>query len=154
LGRETGLIYGHHLVEERLNGMAADVLHLRCAYFMENFLTCLMSIGEEKRICRPVSGARSFPMVSTSDVAAIAVASLLNTDWHGQLTLEIHGPCDLCLDEAVGILADELGMELSYEQQDGEHCLAQMTQIGMGENMAELDRKSTRLNSSHVKSSY
>ncbi|MCB1219094.1 MAG: NAD(P)H-binding protein [Planctomycetales bacterium] len=138
LGSETGLVYGHHLVEERLNGLAADVLHLRSAYFMENFLTCLMSIGEQKRICRPVSGSRSFPMVSTSDVASIAAASLLDTDWHGQLTLEIHGPCDMSLDEAVGILADELGMELSYEQQDGAHCLEHLTQIGMGDSMAGL----------------
>src|SRR5690606_11073513 len=41
-GPQTGLVYGHHLVEQQLDADADDVLHLRCAYFMENFLTCLL----------------------------------------------------------------------------------------------------------------
>ncbi|MCB1217854.1 NAD(P)H-binding protein [bacterium] len=138
LGSETGLIYGYHLVERQLSGLVPDVLHLRCAYFMENFLTCLMSIDAERRICRPVSAGRSFPMVATADVARIAAAVLLSRDWQGQQVQLVLGPADLSLAEAVHILAEELGHELDYEQHDGAACLAQLTGLGLGDSMAGL----------------
>lgn len=138
LGEETGLVYGHHLVEEQLNELAPDVIHLRSAYFMENFLTCLMSIGSEKRICRPLSADTAFPMVATSDVADIAADALLDYDWHGRHALEIVGPRDLSLSEAVAILSEELGMDLRYEQAPASVCHEHLMAIGLGESMAAL----------------
>jgi uncharacterized protein YbjT (DUF2867 family) len=138
LGPETGLVYGHRLIEEQLNGMAPHVMHLRSAYFMENFLTCLLSIGSEKRICRPVSAQRSFPMVATADVARIAAELLLDESWQGQCSREILGPEDLCLEQAVGILSEELGQTISFEKVESLPCLDKLTDIGMGESMAAL----------------
>lgn len=138
LGPETGLVYGHRLIEDHLNGLAPHVMHLRSAYFMENFLTCLLSIGSEKRICRPVSAERSFPMVATADVARIAADVLLDDGWQGQCSREILGPENLSLEQAVNILSEELGLTISFEQVGSEPCLRKLTETGMGPSMAEL----------------
>ena len=138
LGEETGLVYGHRLVEQQLNGLAPHVMHLRSAYFMENFLTCLLSIGSENRIVRPLSPQRAFPMVATADVARIAADVLLDLDWQGSCTLEIPGPEDISLSQAANIMSEELGQDISFEQMESRACLSKLTDIGMGESMAGL----------------
>ena len=77
-------------------------------------------------------------MVATADVARIAADVLLDESWQGRQSMDVLGPQDLSLAQAVQILSEELGEQISYEQLEGSLCLEHMTNIGLGADMARL----------------
>lgn len=101
-------------MEDCLNTTGANVLHLRPGFFMENFLLTLPWIQGENSIPLPMPAATVLPMIATADIAAAAAKRLLSQDWQGQVVEGLHGPEDLCLEDAGAILAEATGRPLRY----------------------------------------
>ncbi|KUG06155.1 SDR family NAD(P)-dependent oxidoreductase [Solirubrum puertoriconensis] len=137
----TGPIVGVHRQEQRLNAIEGlNVVHLRPAYFMENFLPnigLILGMGINGSATRPEV---SFPMIATQDIAAYAAALLagpaLPGGQHAHLLL---GPRNYSMQEVTAILAAAIGRpELPYVQFPYDQAKQGMMGAGLSESMAGL----------------
>ncbi|UYZ58587.1 NmrA family NAD(P)-binding protein [Hymenobacter latericus] len=137
----TGPIVGVHRQEQRLNAIEGlSVVHLRPAYFMENFLPnigLILGMGINGSATRP---ELAFPMIATQDIAARAAAllaeSVLPAGHSAQLLL---GPRNYSMQEATAVLGAAIGRpELPYVQFPYEQAKQGMIGAGLSESMADL----------------
>jgi uncharacterized protein YbjT (DUF2867 family) len=135
LAQGVGAVSGLHEVEEILNDAAANITHLRAAYFMENFLMALESIRSASAIFMPTSGTTRFPMIATRDVAAVAAERLLDNGWRGRHVLALRGPQNLSQHEAAEALSRALGRTVSFVQIAPEQARDAMLGLGMSADM-------------------
>ncbi|HET9235455.1 MAG TPA: NAD(P)H-binding protein [Candidatus Eisenbacteria bacterium] len=126
----TGPVAGLHQVEHVLNETGASVTHLRAGYFMENHLFALHSIREAGSVFLPVGADVSVPMVATQDVAAVALACLLNASSEGQQVRGIHGPADLSFGAAASTVGQAIGRPVRHVEVTPED--ARKAFLGMG----------------------
>lgn len=114
----VGPISGLHDLEQRLNALAdTNVLHLRPAFFMENFLFQAEIIKKTGAAGSPLQRDISIPMIALRDVAAVAVERLKKLDFRGKSHQELLGQRDLSLPEAIEILGNAIGSDgLAYVQ--------------------------------------
>jgi uncharacterized protein YbjT (DUF2867 family) len=116
VGEGVGQVSGAGDVEKILNKAAANVTHLRPAYFMENFLWQLEAIAAKGGIFMPMKPSTRIPMIATRDIARAAADRLLDAGWSGQSALELLGPGDLSFAEAAANISSGLGRPVSYIQ--------------------------------------
>ena len=146
LSKGTGPISGLHDVEKHLNQLRSlNVVHLRAAYFMENFLSTLNLIKTKNIIGTPLRRDLKIPMIDTGDIAEFATRLLLRRDFSGQSTREIMGPGDISMEEATQIIGKAIGKEdLSYVQftyEESEQALMAMGFSGaMARSLSEMAR--------------
>lgn len=131
LSGETGPIAGLHDVEEQLNKMTnVNVLHLRPAFFMENFFGSIGTIRNMGVAGMSIRGDIAFPMIATQDIGRYAAQRLSKLDFTGHSARELLGARDYTLEEATTILGNAIGKEdLSYTQfsyQDSEKAFLAM----------------------------
>ncbi len=106
----NGVMHGLAEMEVLLNRIAnVNVLHLRPNYFMENTFYTMDLIRHQGINGLPVRGDIAFPMVATSDVAAIAVEKLASLNFQGKTVLPILGPKDYTLQEVTAQLGKVIG---------------------------------------------
>ncbi len=87
----TGAIMKLHDMEQAFSDLSA-VTSVRAAWFMENYAGLLSQVrrsGVLPSMLSPLE--RAVPMVATADIGA-TVATLLQSDWHGQRVIELEGP--------------------------------------------------------------
>jgi len=132
-----GPVSGLHDVERALNDAAADVVHLRPGFFMENFLTQLDSIRRDGKLYWLYPGHARLPMIATRDIAEAAAARLVDHTWKGHGVLGLHGPTDLTLDEAVKTLAVIVGRPMRNVQLAPEEFRRVALGWGMSADFAE-----------------
>ena len=135
----TGFIAGLHYHEQNLNGLdGINVIHLRAAFFMENFLMNIPMIRDMGFMGGPVYAHIVAPMIATTDIAEAAARHLLDLDFSGKTVVELLGQRDLMHEEAAAILGAAIGRpDLRYQQfpyGDVENAL-----IGMGLNRSAVD---------------
>jgi uncharacterized protein YbjT (DUF2867 family) len=133
-----GPINGLYDVEQWLDRVATNLIHLRAGFFFENFLMQLESIKNEGKIFVPVSGSRRIPMLATRDIARVAVDRLVDTRWSGRWVRGLHGPADLSFDEAADAISQGLGRKIVCVRVDNDAARKAMTEMGMSEHMADL----------------
>jgi len=81
----VGPICGLHDLEQRLNAIAnAHVLHLRPAFFMENFLFQIGIIKKSGAAGSPLRKDVRMPMIALRDISAVAVERLQKLDFNGK----------------------------------------------------------------------
>jgi uncharacterized protein YbjT (DUF2867 family) len=149
----TGPVVGLHNLEQKLNQIdAANVLHLRPGYFMENTLPQVGPIRMLGSAVGPVRPDLKLPMIATRDIGAAAANALLRLEFHGKQTQELHGQRDLDYAEATSLLGKAIGKpDLGYMQAPDGQIKAALVQIGMSENMASLIiEMAGALNSGHM----
>lgn len=119
---KNGPVKGLYDQEQRLNKLdGINILHLRPAYFMDNFLRYIEIIRNKGIIATGFIGSVKFPMVATKDIASEATRRLLNLDFSGKTFKELRGERDLSFVEATEIIAKSINkpdlrcVELSYE---------------------------------------
>lgn len=101
----TGPILGLHDQEERLNVIThADIVHLRAAYFMENFLGGIPSIISMNRYFGTIPADVRIPMIATRDIAARAAFLLMNPGFKSHNIEYLLGERDLNHEEALRII--------------------------------------------------
>ncbi len=95
-------------VESIFNQTSSNVLHLRPAYFMENFLTQVEFTLRDRTVYFPYAGDHDIPWISTDDIGDEAAKYLLDDGWAGQLTRNLMGPENLTLLETTAVLSQLL----------------------------------------------
>jgi uncharacterized protein YbjT (DUF2867 family) len=136
----TGPVVGLYSLEQKLNQIeAANVLHLRAGYFMENTLPQAGAIRMMGSAVGPVRADLKLPMIATRDIGAAAADALLRRDFHGKQTRELQGQRDLDYTEAAAIIGKAIGKpDLRYIHAADDQVRAAMVQMGMSDNFAGL----------------
>ncbi len=151
LGRGAGPVDGLHDVERALDAAATNVTHLRCGFFMENFLFSAEAIKKDGCVYLPVRADTRAPMIATRDIAEVAAEYLLEKDLRGRRVVYVYGPADLTFAEAAATLTKVVGRPVRHVTVTPEQAIAAMVQMGMSAQvaglMAELDQA---LDSGHL----
>jgi uncharacterized protein YbjT (DUF2867 family) len=136
----TGPVVGLYNLEEKLNQIAsANVLHLRAGYFMENTLAQVGAVRRRGSAVGPLRPDLKLPMIDTHDIGAAAADALLQLDFRGKQTHELHGQRDLDYTEVASIIGKAIGKpNLGYVHAPNDQIRAAMVQNGMSDNLAGL----------------
>lgn len=96
----NGMMGGTAEQKVRLNQLTdVNVLHIRSAYFMENFLRMIGLVKKAGINGSAADGDHAIPMVATKDVANIAARYLANPDFKGKSVHAVMGPKNYTLRE-------------------------------------------------------
>ncbi len=133
----TGPIAGLHDVEEMLAASGAAVLHLRPAYFFENYIVQVDAIKAMGSIMLPVSGSNSLPMIATRDIAAVAADELLDDSWSESSILGLHGPNDLTFDEAADTISAAIGRRVPHTTIDEMQARMGLSMLGLSQGVID-----------------
>jgi len=114
----TGPIVGVHNLEQKLNAIPGlNVLHLRPAGFMENFLQMIQPLRTMGTLPGPASPDVARPMIAAKDIGACAGTRLAARDFSGSSVQELLGPRDYAMREAATIIGKAIGKPgLGYMQ--------------------------------------
>jgi uncharacterized protein YbjT (DUF2867 family) len=135
----TGPVVGLHHMEQKLNNLPANVLHLRAGYFMENTLPQAAAIRMMGIAVGPVRPDLKLPLIASQDIGAAAADALTELKFTGKSTQELHGQRDLDYSEVARIIGAAIGKPgLKYVLGADEQVRGAMVQMGMSENMAGL----------------
>jgi hypothetical protein len=146
LSRGAGPISGLYDVEQQLSRIdGLNLVHLRAAYFMENFFFGLDLIRSQGIIGTPLRGDLPIPMIATRDIAQVAAELLLQLDFSGHLTKELLGQRDISMHEATRIISKAIGKEgLAYVQfpyeQAEQAMLAMGISLDVSRSLNEMDQ--------------
>jgi uncharacterized protein YbjT (DUF2867 family) len=140
LPRGTGPILGLRDQEERLNELRdANVLHLRCTYFMENLLANVPFIHEHGFAGSAIRGDQKIAMIATRDIADRAAWHLLERDFSGKSYRDLLGQRDISMQEAFTIIGRRIGISgLKYVQFSYEDAARAMIDMGLSKNISAL----------------
>lgn len=106
----NGMMAGTAEQEVRLNQLNdVNVLHIRSAYFMENFLRTIAVVKKLGFNSTAADGNTSIPMVATKDVAKVAARYLANLDFEGKTVQAVMGPKNYTMSEFTGIVGEVIG---------------------------------------------
>lgn len=143
---KNGPVRGLYDQEQRLNKLyGINILHLRPAYFMDNFFRYIEMIRKRGIIATGFIGSVEFPMVATKDIANEATMRLLNRDFSGKTFKELRGERDLSFIEATEIIAKEINIpELRYVQLSYDDLEKGLIASGMSSNVSGLILEITR----------
>lgn len=131
----NGMMAGTGEQEVRLNQLEdVNVVHIRSAYFMENFLRTIGLVKAKGINGTAADGDHAIPMVATQDVAKIIAAHLVNLDFTGKSVHPVMGPRDYTYREFTNIVGKAIGNpELPYVQIP----LEQAKEIFLGNGFSE-----------------
>jgi uncharacterized protein YbjT (DUF2867 family) len=134
-----GPVSGLHHVEKMFNGIAdANILSLRPAYFMENFLMLIGMIKNMGMMGGVIKSDVPLPVIATRDIGAAAAEALLKRDWTGPATRELLGQRDITMAEVAKILGAAIGKPgLGYTAFPGFMAKPALTQMGLSKSVAE-----------------
>ena len=150
----TGPVVGLHNFEQKLNRIdAANVLHLRAVYFMENTLPQASAIRAMDCTAGPLRPDLKLPMIATRDIGAAAADALLQLAFRGKQTQELHGQRDLEYTEVTAIIGTAIGKpNLKYVHLTDDQIRPALIQMGMSDNFASLLLEMTSaLNSGYMR---
>ncbi len=117
-------------VESIFNQTAANVVHLRPGYFMENFLAQIETIQNDRIVRFSYPSDHDIPWISTDDIGDVAAHYLLDRRWAGQWTRNLMGPKNLTLLETSAILSQVLDYSIEYAQVSIESLQQQIAAMG------------------------
>lgn len=132
----AGEIDGLAATEVALDGLEADVTHLRCGYFFTNLLLDVESLKSGRlQTVLPIDVPMAW--VAPRDIAEVAALTLLNRERTGHRVQAVHGPEDLSWSQVAGILTQELGRDVTVERIADEEMRQQYVDAGMPGAMAD-----------------
>lgn len=131
----NGMMAGTGEQEVRLNQLKdVNVVHIRSAYFMENFLRTIALVKGKGINGTAADGDHAIPMVATQDIAKVIAAHLANIDFTGKSVRPVMGPRDYTYREFTTVIGKGIGNPgLPYVQIPVE----QAKQIFLGNGFSE-----------------
>ena len=131
----NGMMGGTGEQEVRLNQLEnVNVLHIRSAYFMENWLRIIGLVKAKGITGTAADGDTAIPMVATQDVAQVVAAHLSTLEFTGKSVHAVMGPRDYTYKEFTNIIGQAIGKpELPYVQIPVE----QAKQVFLGNGFSE-----------------
>jgi uncharacterized protein YbjT (DUF2867 family) len=136
LARNAGPISGLHGMEDILNESGAAIRHLRCDWLMENFLCQVQPIYQHGILSYPMPGHVPIPMAAASDIADVALRSLVRRDWNGIEGLGVHGPEDLSFAHAAAVMERILERPVRYKEASANHYVGTLAGFGASAEQA------------------
>ncbi|MDX3916356.1 MAG: NAD(P)H-binding protein [Pseudosphingobacterium sp.] len=135
----NGIMGGTGEQEVRLNQLdGVNVLHLRSAYFMENFLRTIGLVKTMGFNGTAADGDYPIPMVATQDVAKIAAGHLTRLGFTGKLIRSVMGPRDYTYKEFTSIIGKAIGKpDLQYVQIPADQAKQAFLSNGFSEDFAD-----------------
>jgi uncharacterized protein YbjT (DUF2867 family) len=135
----TGPIAGLHYHEQNLTRIpGANVVALRPASFMENFLQSIGPIRTRGVNGSPIKRDLPMPMVATRDIAAAAASHLTQDIFQGNSIHYLLGPADLTMAEATRTLGEKIGKpNLPYFEFSYEDARKALLAAGFSQSVAE-----------------
>ena len=135
----NGMMAGTGEQEVRLNQLNdVNVLHIRSAYFMENFLRTIGLVKNKGINGTAADGDHAIPMVATEDVAKIVAGHLANLDFNGKSVHAVMGPRDYTYREFTGIIGKAIGNpDLPYVQVPVEQIKQTFLDNGFAEDFVD-----------------
>lgn len=124
-------------VEDAFRSALANVTVLRPGYFMENLLHSVETLAQGV-LYHVFPRDTAYPLVATRDIGDKAAEVLLDRAWTGHRLFGVHGPAHFSHDDMVGILSEELGHPVRYEQVTDEQLRQGMLDSGMPLFLADL----------------
>ena len=103
---------------------------LRPSHFAQNF-TEAMFVPVDGEVAAPVADGAE-PFVDVLDIAEVAARVLLTGSWPNQF-IDISGPTALTFDEAVAVLAAELGRPVVFRNESAEEHIERLRAAGTPE---------------------
>jgi uncharacterized protein YbjT (DUF2867 family) len=137
LAHQAGRISGVHTMEDILNESGAAIRHVRCAWFMENFLQRAISIHRQGLIYYPMPGHIPIPMAAATDIADVALKWLVRQDWSGIEGVAVHGPEDLSFGQAAAIIERTLERPVRYHEASPNHYVQTLVGYGTSSGYAQ-----------------
>lgn len=136
----TGPIAGLHYLEQELNGIPGiNVLHLRPAGFMENFLRSIEPLRAMGILPGPAPSDSSNPYIATRDIGVYAAKRLGARDFSGSSVQELLGPRDYTMREVAAVIGKAIGKpDLSYTQVPLPMLESALMQSGFKKSIAAL----------------
>jgi len=131
----NGMMGGTAEQEVRLNQLEeVNVLHIRSAYFMENFLRTIPLVKNKGINGTAADGDHPIPMVATADVAIIAAGHLASLDFKRKSVHAVMGAKDYTYRAFTGLIGKAIGNpDLPYVQIP----VAQAKQTFLGNGFSE-----------------
>ena len=131
----NGIMAGTGEQEVRLNQLeGVNVLHIRSAYFMENFLRTIGLVKGRGINGTVAVGDHAIPMIATRDVARIIAGHLAELDFASKQVEAVMGPRDYTYREFTSLIGAAIGKpELPYVQVP----VPQAKQVFMGNGFSE-----------------
>lgn len=135
----NGIMAGTGEQEVRLNQLEdVNVLHIRSAYFMENFLRTIALVKNKGINGTVAAGDHAIPMVATADVAKIAAGHLANLDFQNKSVHAVMGPRDYTYREFTAIVGKAIGNpDLPYVEFPVEQVKQTFLSNGFTEDFAD-----------------
>lgn len=124
-------------VEKLLEAAAPDVVSLRAAFFMENFLSAVPTIADHGSIYMTLRPDLRLPMVATRDIGDAAARWLLDERWSGHQVRGVQGPADITPDEAARAFSAVLGRQVRYVQVSEDDARQALRGMGASEHVAD-----------------
>lgn len=114
----TGPIAGLHDLEQKMDAIPGlNVLHLRPAGFMENFLMMIKPVRSMGTLPGPAAPDDPKPMIAAKDIGAYAAGRLAARDFSGSSVQELLGPRDYTMREVATVIGKAIGKPvLGYMQ--------------------------------------
>ncbi len=136
----TGPIVGLHNLEERLNRIEGlNVVHLRCAYFMENLLTNIDLIKSRGIAGSAIRGDIKIPMIATKDIAAVAAERLVKKDFSGSSLEVLLGQRDVTMIETTAVIGKKINKPgLTYVMFSYDDAEKGLVAAGLSTDMSRL----------------
>jgi uncharacterized protein YbjT (DUF2867 family) len=111
----------HLVVEQAAEGSSMTWTHVRPGMFMANTLGWAASVRDDGVVREPYPDATAAP-VHEDDIAAVAVAALLDPERHAGAAYPLSGPEALSQVDRVRILSEVLGRPVRFEEQTRERA--------------------------------
>lgn len=139
LAEGAGPVSGLHHFEERLKLVPnQNVLFLRPAYYMENFLATIAVYKSMGFFAGLIKDDISLPMIATRDIGPRAAAALVSRNFTDHQTAELLGQRDLTNKECAAIFGAAIGKpSLGYTKIPGLMAKPALMQSGMSGEMAD-----------------
>jgi uncharacterized protein YbjT (DUF2867 family) len=137
LARNAGATSGLHAMEDILNESGAAIRHVRCAWFMENFLQRAISIYRQGLIYYPMPGHIPIPMAAATDIADVALKWLVRQDWNDIQGIAVHGPEDFSFGQAAAIIERTLERPVRYHEASPNHYVQTLVGFGTSSGYAQ-----------------
>ena len=136
----AGEIDGLARVEEAMDttvvGTGLAVLHLRCGFFFSNLMLQLDALRSGTV---PIVLPTDQPMawVAPQDISSVASSWLLRAGWGGRQVRAVHGPADLSWADAMRIVTEATGVDVTAERIPDQEMRDQLAGVGMSPGLVE-----------------
>jgi uncharacterized protein YbjT (DUF2867 family) len=130
LARSAGPVSGLHAMEDILNQSGAAIRHLRCPWFMENFLGQVRSMCRRGLVSYPMRRHIPIPMAAATDIADVALRWLVQQNWKGIEGIPVHGPEDLSFAQAAAVMERMLERPVQYWEASPNHYARVLIRLG------------------------